>query len=265
MAIGLSRLFGVRLPLNFNSPYKSRNIAEFWRRWHMTLSRFLRDYLYIPLGGNRHGAVRRQTNLLTTMLLGGLWHGAGWNFVVWGGLHGAFLVINQLWQNLCRQIPLELPPRLAAFLGFVLTFLSVVFAWVYFRAPDLSSANRLIVGMLGGWGAAIPGSVLSRLGPLKSILEAVGIGSYLGGGASFVETWCWISVGALIAFLAPNTQEIMGRFDPALPEESTARRFRPAHRLAWEPRRREAVAIGLLLALGALALSRPTEFLYFQF
>lgn len=90
MAIGLSRLFGVRLPLNFNSPYKSRNISEFWRRWHMTLSRFLRDYLYIPLGGNRHGILRRQSNLITTMILGGLWHGAGWNFVIWGGLHGGF-------------------------------------------------------------------------------------------------------------------------------------------------------------------------------
>lgn len=84
MAIGLSRLFGVRLPLNFASPYKARNIAQFWRRWHMTLSRFLRDYLYIPLGGNRCGPLRRHLNLMVTMVLGGLWHGAGWNFIAWG-------------------------------------------------------------------------------------------------------------------------------------------------------------------------------------
>ena len=99
MAIGLSRLFGIRLPLNFNSPYKSRNIIEFWRRWHMTLSRFLRDYLYFPLGGNRHGPARRYANLMITMLLGGLWHGAGWNFAIWGALHGLFLSVNHLWNT----------------------------------------------------------------------------------------------------------------------------------------------------------------------
>jgi len=264
MAIGLSRLFGVRLPLNFNSPYKSHNIAEFWRRWHMTLSRFLRDYLYIPLGGNRHGTLRRQTNLITTMVLGGLWHGAGWNFVIWGGLHGGFLVINQLWQNLCRRMPFSLPPQLSRFLGITLTFLCVVFAWVYFRAPDLSTANRLIAGMLGGFGAAIPEPILSRLGPLKALVEQLGIRSYLGGGAFFVETWSWIALGGLVAFLAPNTQEIMGRFDPALPEEGRAQLSLPPH-LAWAPQRRNAMAMGLLFALGVLALSRPTEFLYFQF
>lgn len=264
MAIGLSRLFGVRLPLNFNSPYKSRNISDFWRRWHMTLSRFLRDYLYIPLGGNRHSTFRHQANLMTTMVLGGLWHGAGWNFVIWGGLHGSFLMINQLWEYLCRHIPFKLPPRLSGFLAVALTFICVVFAWVYFRAPDLSTANSIIIGMLGGFGAALPESILSRLGPLKAIVEGSGIGSYLGGGTIFVETWCWVAASALIALFAPNTQEIMGRFEPALPEGGRTK-LCPAPHLAWMPRRRNAFAMGLLLALGMLALSRPTEFLYFQF
>lgn len=264
MAIGLSRLFGVRLPLNFSSPYKSRNIAEFWRRWHMTLSRFLRDYLYIPLGGNRHGEFRRQTNLMTTMVLGGLWHGAGWNFVIWGGLHGGFLVINQLWKNLCRRIPFGLPPQLGRFLGVALTFICVVFAWVYFRAPDLSTANRLITGMLGGFGAALPEPILSRLGPLKAFVEGLGLVGYLGGGAIFVETWCWVTAGALIAFFAPNTQEIMGRFEPALPEEDRIKLSTAPH-LARAPQRRHAIVMGLILAFGMFALSRPTEFLYFQF
>src|SRR5205823_6416729 len=97
MAIGLSRLFGIKLPLNFNSPYKAENISDFWRRWHMTLSRFLRDYLYIPLGGNRRGPWRRYTNLVITMGLGGLWHGAGWGFLVWGLLHGAYLCVHHAW------------------------------------------------------------------------------------------------------------------------------------------------------------------------
>ena len=263
MAIGLSRFFGVRLPLNFNSPYKSRNIAEFWRRWHMTLSRFLRDYLYIPLGGNRHGLIRRETNLMITMVLGGLWHGAGWNFVIWGMLHGSFLVVNQIWNKLCCRITIKLPPRVAAFFCTALTFICVVFAWVYFRSPDLATANRVVTGMLGGWGALLPTSILSHLGPLKALSEALGIGTYLGGGASFVETWCWIGIGCLIVFFAPNTQEIMGPIDPAWPDEGRGRYH--ALLLAWEPTRLNAMAMGVLLALGVMALSRPTEFLYFQF
>ncbi|WP_197678983.1 MBOAT family O-acyltransferase [Pseudomonas mandelii] len=100
MAVGLSMLFGIHLPINFNSPYKARNIIEFWRRWHMTLSQFLRDYLYIPLGGNRKGETRRLVNLMLTMLLGGLWHGANWTFVIWGALHGAYLCINHMFQKI---------------------------------------------------------------------------------------------------------------------------------------------------------------------
>lgn len=264
MAIGLSRLFGVRLPLNFNSPYKSHNITEFWRRWHMTLSRFLRDYLYIALGGNRHGSLRRHINLLITMVLGGLWHGAGWNFVIWGALHGGFLIVNHAWQDLCRRIPRHLPPSLGRVLGIGVTFLCVVFAWVYFRAPDLATANRLVIGMLGGWGAVLPEPILSHLGPLKTFLAGAGVGSYLGGGATFVETWLWVATGMLIAFLAPNAQEIMARFRPALQEEVKPR-AQPQTNFAWQPRRRHALVIGLLLAVCVLALSRPTEFLYFQF
>ena len=104
MAIGLGLMFDIRLPVNFNSPYKAVNIIDFWRRWHITLSRFLRDYLYIPLGGSRLGAPRRYANLMITMLLGGLWHGAGWTFVIWGGLHGIFLVINHAWHGLRRAL-----------------------------------------------------------------------------------------------------------------------------------------------------------------
>ncbi|MBL8447300.1 MAG: MBOAT family protein [Zoogloeaceae bacterium] len=262
MAIGLSRMFGVRLPLNFDSPYKAANITEFWRRWHMTLSRFLRDYLYIPLGGNRRGGPRRHFNLLTTMVLGGLWHGAGWNFVIWGALHGGYLVVNHAWQEACRRFPVRLPAALARGLGIALTFLCVVVAWVYFRAPDLATAHRLLAGMAGLTGATLPESILSRMGPAQALLQGLGVEGYLGGGAHFAGTWGWVAAGALIAFLAPNTQQIMGHFEPALAEAGHVPR---APRLAWQPRRPEAVAVGLVLALGVLAMSRPTEFLYFQF
>src|SRR5947208_4044549 len=140
MAIGLSLLIGVRLPFNFNSPYQATSIIDFWRRWHMTLSRFLRDYLYFPLGGNRRGSVRRYVNLMITMLLGGLWHGAAWTFVIWGGLHGAMLVAVHL---LRERLPQWKTRRWVAIPA---TFYFVTLAWVYFRAPDIGTAHRVLLG-----------------------------------------------------------------------------------------------------------------------
>src|ERR1700722_4381570 len=146
MAIGISLMFGIFLPLNFNSPYKATSIIDFWRRWHMTLSQFLRDYLYIPLGGNRHGRMLRYVNLMITMLLGGLWHGAAWTFVAWGALHGLYLCINHAWINYGPPIPERLA-RPAGVAGFLLTFLAVVVAWVFFRADSLASALSVLSDM----------------------------------------------------------------------------------------------------------------------
>src|SRR5437879_1881435 len=147
MAIGMSLMFGIFLPLNFNSPYKATSIIDFWRRWHLTLSQFLRDYLYIPLGGNRHGSVLRYVNLGITMLLGGLWHGAAWTFVIWGALHGAYLCINHAWNNFGPKAS----PRfagLANLAGLTLTVLAVVFAWVFFRADTMTSALAILSQMV---------------------------------------------------------------------------------------------------------------------
>ena len=150
MALGVALMFNIKLPINFDSPYKSTSIIDFWRRWHMTLSRFLRDYLYIPLGGNRKGTTRRYVNLMTTMLLGGLWHGAGWTFVIWGALHGIYLTINHLWRELTAaiQLPklLAWPIKLASGL---LTFIAVVAAWVVFRASDMAQAMVMLKAMFG--------------------------------------------------------------------------------------------------------------------
>src|SRR5579862_3052691 len=146
MAIGLALLFGIRLPVNFRSPYKAVSIIEFWRSWHITLSRFLRDYLYIPLGGNRFGIARRYLNLMLTMLLGGLWHGAGWTFLIWGGLHGLYLVVNHQWRDHKRQWPEGAVGRAAAW---GLTFIAVVIAWVFFRARTLAGAGAMLASLTG--------------------------------------------------------------------------------------------------------------------
>jgi alginate O-acetyltransferase complex protein AlgI len=230
MAIGISLMFGIFLPLNFNSPYKSTSIIEFWRRWHMTLSQFLRDYLYIPLGGNRRGPVLRYVNLMITMLLGGLWHGAAWTFVVWGALHGAYLCINHAWSNFGPSVAPRFA-RLANAAAFILTFLSVVVAWVFFRADSISSALF----------------VLSRMANPATIIFGRAEMAY----ATFIALY------AAIAWLAPNTQQIMG-YDHR-------NRIVGADPAAWLQRPGFLYAAAATLAFGVLGISQHSEFIYFRF
>lgn len=263
MAIGISRLFGIRLPLNFNSPYKAVNIIEFWRRWHMTLSRFLRDYLYISLGGNRFGQWRRHFNLFITMVLGGLWHGAGWNFVIWGGLHGIFLIINHVWRDATLRLGVSIGNRAGNILSILLTFHCVVLAWVFFRSTDIRSALTLISGMYGSYGIAIPEYIANRMGLSGSALESIGIHTFLGGGTNFIFTYVWIALAALVTFGTPNTQQLMQHFSPALP---TSDHTADGHRgLGWQPRLRWALGMGVLATFSLISLGQPSEFLYFQF
>ena len=261
MAIGLARLFGVRLPLNFHSPYKSRNISDFWRRWHMTLSRFLRDYLYISLGGNRHGSLRRYTNLVLTMFLGGLWHGASWTFAIWGLMHGGYLVINHAFQAICRAVKMPpVPDWLKVPASITITYLAVVVAWVFFRADTVSSALRLLTGMFGGYGVALPDALLLRIPGLEAVASALNIRSELGGGSVFVTLWLKLAVLHFIAFAMPNTQEIMRRFAPAL-DFNAQQASGMALRFNW----RWAALIGCMGTLGLFAMTRRSEFLYYQF
>jgi D-alanyl-lipoteichoic acid acyltransferase DltB (MBOAT superfamily) len=145
MAIGLGLMFGYQLPVNFNAPYRAADIQDFWRRWHMTLSRFLRDYLYIPLGGNRHGRGRMLLALLVTMLLGGLWHGAGWTFVIWGLLHGLALVAQRIWRAISAR-------SLAPYLSWALLILFLLFSWVVSRADSVTTAWSMWASMVGANG-----------------------------------------------------------------------------------------------------------------
>ena len=263
MAIGLSYMIGVRLPINFNSPYKAISITDFWRRWHMTLSRFLRDYLYISLGGNGKGVTRRYINLMITMLLGGLWHGAGWTFVIWGGLHGLALVVHQAWCAVRTRLGHDLTnvTILGRMTGTGLTFFVVVIGWVFFRATTFNSAIAILQSMFGMHGVSLPDVIAMRTGALASWLADRGVVFTPGGGRDFAMTYLWIAALLPVVFLVPNTQQIMQRFKPSLDSSDTVNRIG----MTWQANLRWACVMSVVLALGLLSLTRPSEFLYFQF
>ncbi len=243
MAIGLARMFNIRFPANFHSPYKAVNIADFWRRWHMTLSRFLRDYLYIPLGGNRHGTARQLANLLLTMLLGGLWHWAGWTFIIWGALHGVFLVVQRLWSGFAKGRGFTLPRPV----GWFITMIVVMIAWVYFKAVDVATAHSVLGSLVGASGFGLKTPNLPDL-PL--------------------DGWPVILIAGLIATLAPNSTEIFRRYAPTLKLVTLTRRRlgRYERYLELRPVTGWALAAGLVATAGAVAiLGWQSEFLYFQF
>ena len=257
MAIGLARLFGIVLPLNFYSPYKSVNIIDFWRRWHITLSRFLRDFLYIPLGGNRHGPARRYLNLAITMLLGGLWHGAAWTFVLWGACHGLMLVANHAWHYLRRRIGLPSGRGSAAgrLTACVLTFIAVTSAWVLFRASSLKSAGSILSAMYGLDGQSV-------LGPLAAYGRAQW--DLLAHFRWSESSALWLLLVGAIAFVLPNTYQLFQGFRPALVE----RPFDDAGskpRLRWEPDSRWAICLSLMLLIAILRIRELSPFIYFQF
>lgn len=147
MAIGISRMLGFRFEKNFNFPYLSRNLTEFWKRWHISLSSWLKDYLYISLGGNRKGVCRTYMNLMLTMLLGGLWHGADWSFVMWGALHGMGLVVHKLFVGWKRKNAIEIDNFLAHGISVLSTFIYVTFCWIFFRASNIQNAWEVIMGI----------------------------------------------------------------------------------------------------------------------
>lgn len=247
MAMGAALLFGIRLPLNFRSPYLSLNIQDFWRRWHMTLSSFLRSYLYIPLGGNRHGEARTALALFVTFVLGGLWHGASWMFVLWGVLHGTAIVLHRQW----RRTGL----RLRGSAGWVLTFVFVNAAWVVFRAPDLTSASRIFKGMIGANGVALPASLPS---PIREIAQGLGLhiapswGSGIGGNTDGILLWLFL---ALVGIGVLRKQDAMGSHIADEPRD------------VWQPSRWQVVILAVLawLAIALLAEGRSSPFLYFEF
>jgi alginate O-acetyltransferase complex protein AlgI len=230
MAIGAALMFNIRLPVNFNSPYKAVNIQDFWRRWHITLSRWLRDYIYIPLGGNRHSKPRVLVNLMLTFLIGGLWHGAAWTFVVWGAMHGGALVLHRTWQSAGLRVPV--------FIGWLLTFLFVNATWVFFRAESFADALRVLRGMAGLNGVVIGDKFARTINHLQP-----------------VEFPTFLVIFALVAFCAPNSLQ----YTQFLPYKGVA---------TFSANTRNAVFLALVFFLSILTFVGdvvPSEFLYFNF
>lgn len=246
MALGLALLVGIHLPVNFNSPYKATSIIDFWRRWHMSLSRFLRDYLYIPLGGNKYGSLRRYINILIVMVLGGLWHGAGFSFLIWGLLHGFYLLLNHVYRDILAPL---LPSRLIngkvwRAISWLATFLAVVIAWVFFRASDHHVAMMILKAMVGLTSVSASMGDATKLAPILLLFLML----------------------AAIVLVMPNSQTMVGVSGTA-PEKpgacwdnSDTRRW-----WKWKPNIRWAALSGFVLAIVLVSLNKPSPFLYFQF
>ena len=265
MAVGLARLFGIRLPINFFSPYRSANIIEFWRRWHITLSRFLRDYLYFPLGGGRKGPARRYTNIMAVMIFGGLWHGAGINFIFWGALHGIYLMVNHAWRAF-YPASINGPHRL---LFWFLTLIAVTIAWVPFRARDFESTMLIWSGMSGFNGLSLPRTAISALGHYGELLLEFGLRvdsdvfRALFWSAGSTNAFCFV-VAIMIALFVPNTYQWIRRLRPVLEKHSFSEKPLP-NTFSWRPSFIWASLIAILFCVSIYYQARPSAFLYFQF
>lgn len=272
MAIGIARMFGIRLPINFNSPYKATSIIDFWRRWHITLSRFLRDYLYIPLGGNRKGSARRYQNLMITMLLGGLWHGAGWTFVIWGALHGIYLSVNHLWSALIVKTRLasRMHTRWWRAIAHTLTFVAVVIAWVFFRSSSIDAAINILGAMFGGNGISIPVSAAEHSPYFisQNIADLFRFDHMFTAGIFSHDLRHGIIMLVLLYIVAvflPNTQQILYLYmrNKDLYADIKPCRYRF---ILWKP---GAVWLIAMISLTYFSLNSMlgsvSEFLYFQF
>lgn len=234
MAIGIALLFNIKLPINFNSPYKALNIQDFWRRWHITLSRFLRDYVYIPLGGNKKGNFRTYNNLIATFVLGGFWHGAGWTFLLWGFLHGLALCIHRVWQTY--------EFKMWRWFSWLITFNFVNIAWVFFRAKEWDDAIKVLKGMFGFSGIVLKEKFSEKLSFLTQYgVEFAEVTKNIGDGSKSLN---WILLAFLMVLLFKNSMEFRNTFHPNYKTLS--------------------IAI-LCFIVSVLSLNKVSEFLYFNF
>lgn len=232
MAFGLARMMNIRIPTNFNSPYKASSIIDFWQRWHTSLSYFLRSYLFMPIVGYSLSGARQAMGLMLTMLLGGLWHGADWTFMIWGGLHGCFLIVNHLW----RKLKIKLNRHFCI----TLTFICVAVSFAFFRAESVAGGCEMVKAMFGFHGMAIPQN-LALLNKLHLNLPIREGQTYMVGGFKSVLVIAFL---LLVVSWMPSTDEIAAKFKPT---------------------RRWMVALSVLLSTSLLSLNRVSSFIYYQF
>lgn len=246
MAIGLALIFGLKLPINFFSPYKAASVREFWQRWHITLSRMLQRFLYIPFGGSRNGTLRTIIALIGTMIIGGLWHGAGWQFIIWGVLHGVFLCVNHLWSKIKNQhvfLSILCRKRFWKMVMVLVTFLALAFSWVFFRAENIGAAWLIVEGMLG----------VNGIGDLSKLNRGIAPA---------------FPIYFIIIWALPNTMQVFGRFPVALiPDRFSSQISRtsslPFLRFRMAPF--SAVVTIIIFLMGWFSLSNLSPFIYFQF
>ena len=288
MALGLARFFGIRLPPNFNSPLRASNIIDYWLRWHMTLTRFLTAYIYNPLmlrvtrrrlAKGKPGFSARDATIgafvsllmfptVITMFVSGLWHGAGYGFIIWGMLHGFYLTINHGW----RVVAARLWPDRSSYdrimkpAGFVLTFVSVTLAMIFFRSPTVISSIDLLKGVIGVNGIALPQALFDRLGPLTGAFHSIGVtADQSWNGDDFVRTAIWIFVLLFVALACPNTLQILARYEPALGVKRRAAKLVTGRIVEWVPSLPWAIAVSVIAAIAIGSIGGPSEFLYWQF
>ncbi len=242
MAIGAALLFNIKLPINFNSPYKATNIQDFWRRWHITLSRFLRDYVYIPLGGNRKSNFRTYSNLMGTFIIGGIWHGAGWTFVFWGFLHGIALVIQRAWN--------QLGFKLWTWLAWLITFNFVNIAWVFFRAKEWDDAVKVLSGMFGLNTIIVSEKFAVKLSFLNEYgVEFAQVTEHIGDGSKVLN---WILGGFILVLMFKNTYQKI-----SYPKLLNSNALTIYHAIYF--------SILFMFCILYISMSTYTEFIYFNF
>jgi len=273
MAIGLARIVGVRLPVNFLSPYKAASVADFWRRWHISLSSFLRDYLYVPLGGDRNGRWRQKGNILITMLLGGIWHGAGWNFILWGLLQGLFLSINHYFSEaVCFSRKQNKTNRLFIRLTCcrTLTIFCIMIGWVLFRAETIDSALAIYKGLFFMNGISLPESIkqfseqnFTHFLPPFISFHGVSPNDFLTNPKLALVV---IPLLYGFIFLAPNTTELMERYDGIGDDVKVDLLSRSARfNVSFHPNSFWVLFIAVLFVLSLGHMTDAKEFVYFQF
>jgi D-alanyl-lipoteichoic acid acyltransferase DltB (MBOAT superfamily) len=264
MAIGLARMFGVKFPCNFDSPYQATSVIVFWERWHRTLTRFLREYVYYSLGGNRRGHFRQILNIMATMFLSGLWHGAGWTYVIWGCLHGAFIVINHQWRLWVERMKWSLNHWTYRGASALLTFIVLSLAWTFFRASNLAVAGKVLANMLALNGLSLPDQLFKHGGFRDKFLTPLGL-HFINTQAldikHYENAFGTIALLLAICWAMPNTQQLLSKYDPIL---------EPITRQPWFHLK---LNFWLGLVFGFLAylilrnsyVSEPSPFIYFNF